>query len=50
MGSIIHNNGKIEEGVTYIIKADWLKYRNALGALCNKQIPSKLKINKYPLN
>lgn len=41
LGSIIHDNGEIEEQVTHKIKEGWLKWWNAT---------RKHAIKKYPLN
>ncbi|KAF3662432.1 putative 30S ribosomal protein S1, chloroplastic-like [Capsicum annuum] len=39
----VTGNGEIDEDVTHRIGAGWLKWRLALGVLCDKKVPPKLK-------
>lgn len=43
LGSIIQEDGEIEENVMHRIKAGWLKWRNDFGTLFNHKIPLMLK-------
>ena len=43
LGLVIQKNEEIHENVTHRIKADWLKWRNALGVLCDGKISLKLE-------
>ena len=43
LGSIIHKDGEIEEDVNYRIRVGWMKWRGALGVLCDYKIPIMLK-------
>lgn len=45
LGSIIQNDGEIEVVVNHQIQAGWLKWRMALGILCDTKVPVKLKEN-----
>jgi hypothetical protein len=47
LGSIIHENGKIEEDVEHRIKVGWMKWRCASGVLCDRRIPNRLKGKFY---
>ncbi|XP_047249944.1 uncharacterized protein LOC124885734, partial [Capsicum annuum] len=47
LGSIIQDNGEIDEDVTHRIGAGWLKWRLASGVLCDKNVPPKLKGKFY---
>jgi len=47
LGSIIQENGEIDENINKRIKVGWLKWKNALGVLCNRRIPIKLKGRVY---
>lgn len=38
LGSIIQKEGEIEDDVIHRIKAGWLKWRAALGVLCDKKV------------
>lgn len=42
-GSIIHNNGKIEEDITIKVKTGWLKRGSASEVLCDLMNITKLK-------
>ena len=39
LGSIIQKDGEINSEVNHRIQADWLKWRNATGVLCDRNIP-----------
>lgn len=41
--SIIHENGEIDEDVTYRIGAEWMKWKLASCVLCDKNVPPSLK-------
>ena len=43
LGSIIHKDGEIEEDVNHRIRVGWMKWRGALGVLCDCKIPIMLK-------
>jgi hypothetical protein len=44
---MLQKNGDIDEDVSYRIKARWLKWRQASGALCDLRVPLKLKGKFY---
>lgn len=46
LGSILQNNGEINE-VTYKIQAGWLKWRKALGVICDCKVATKLNGQFY---
>ncbi|XP_071737332.1 uncharacterized protein [Rutidosis leptorrhynchoides] len=43
LGSMLHKSGKIDDGVTNRIKVGWLKGRAAIGVMCDKKMPLRLK-------
>ena len=43
LGSIIHKDGEIENGVNHKIRVWWMKWRSALAILWDLRIPIKLK-------
>ena len=47
LGSIIEENGDIEEDVSHRIRAGWQKWRKTSGVLCDKKIPFRLKGRVY---
>jgi hypothetical protein len=47
LGSMLQKNGDIDENVSHRIKAGWLKWRQASGALCDPRVPLKLKSKFY---
>jgi hypothetical protein len=42
-----YRDGDINEDVSHIIKAGWTKWRQAMGVLCDKRVPQKLKDKFY---
>ncbi|KAF3615739.1 putative transcription factor MYB86-like [Capsicum annuum] len=44
LGSMIQGDSEIDEDVRYRIRVGWLKWRLALGVLCDKNVPLKLKV------
>jgi hypothetical protein len=47
LGSMLQKNGDIDEDVSYRIKADWLKWRQASDILCDLRVPLKIKGKFY---
>jgi hypothetical protein len=47
LGSMLQKNGDIDEDVSHRIKADWLKWRQASGVLCDPRVTLKLKDKFY---
>jgi hypothetical protein len=47
LGSMLQKDGDIDEDLSHIIKADWLKWRQASGVLCDPRVPLKLKGKFY---
>nr|XP_043639669.1 uncharacterized protein LOC122610774 [Erigeron canadensis] len=47
LGSVIHKSGVIDEDVIHRIQAGWMKWRAAMGVMCDKRIPLKLKGKFY---
>ncbi|PHT33828.1 Nicotianamine aminotransferase B [Capsicum baccatum] len=47
LGSMIQENGKIDEDISHRIGKGWMKWRLASGVLCDKKVPSKLKGKFY---
>ena len=47
LGSIIHENGNIDEDINQRIKIGWQKWEKAFEILCDKRIPLKLKGKVY---
>jgi hypothetical protein len=47
LGSMLQNDGDIVEYVSHKIKADWLKWCQAFGVLCDPRVPLKLKDKFY---
>jgi hypothetical protein len=45
--SMLQKNGDIDEYVSHRIKAGWLKWRQALGILCDPRVSLKLKGKFY---
>src|SRR5664279_4150873 len=47
LGSMLQNDGDIDEDVSHRIKAGWMKWRQASSILCDKRVPQKLKGRFY---
>jgi hypothetical protein len=47
LGSILQKDRNIDEDVNHRIKAEWMKWRQASGILCEKRVPQKLKGKFY---
>jgi hypothetical protein len=47
LGSMLQKDGDIDEDVRHRISADWLKWRQASGVLCDKRVPQKMKDKLY---
>jgi hypothetical protein len=47
LGSLLQSEGEIDEDVSHRIRAEWVKWRQAFGVLCNKKVPNKLKGKFY---
>ncbi|KAE8718525.1 Zinc finger family protein, putative isoform 1 [Hibiscus syriacus] len=50
LGSMIHKDGGVDDDVTHRIKAGWIKWRAAIGVLCDKKVPQKLKGKFYRMS
>ncbi|KAM3202763.1 hypothetical protein P3L10_030388 [Capsicum annuum] len=47
LGSVIQSNGEIDEDVSHLIGAGWMKWKLTSGVLCDKKVPPKLKGKFY---
>ena len=47
LGSIIQENGEIDEDIDHRIKVGWQKWKEAFGILCDRRIPLTLKGRVY---
>jgi len=47
LGSIIQQNGDIDEDINQRIKVGWQKWKFTLGVLCDKRVPLGLKGEVY---
>jgi len=47
LGSIIQENGEIDEDINHRIKVGWQKWKNTFGILCDRKIPLRLKGRVY---
>jgi Reverse transcriptase (RNA-dependent DNA polymerase) len=47
LGSMLQSEGEIDEDVNHRIRAEWVKWRQASGVLCDKKVPNKLKGKFY---
>ena len=47
LGSMLQEDGGIDEDVNHRIKAGWMKWRQASGILWDKRVPQKLKGKFY---
>jgi len=45
--SIVQQNGEIDEDINQCIKVSWLKWKYAMGVLCDKRMPVGLKGKVY---
>jgi hypothetical protein len=44
---MLQKDGDIDKDVSHRIKADWLKWRQVSGVLCDSRVPPKLKGKFY---
>jgi len=44
LGSVLQRNGCFEENVNYMVKCEWMKWREVSGVLCGKEILIRVKI------
>ena len=44
---MLQSDGEIDEDVSHIIKAGWVKWRQTSGVLCDRKVPQKLKGKFY---
>jgi hypothetical protein len=47
LGSMLQSEGEIDEDVSHRIRAEWVKWRQTSGDLCDKNVPNKLKGKFY---
>ena len=47
LGSIVQQNGEIDEDINQRIKVGWQKWKQATGVLCDKRMPVRLKGKVY---
>jgi hypothetical protein len=47
LGSVFHNEGRVDEDVAHRIQVGWMKWKGASGVLCDKNMPLKLKGKFY---
>ncbi|GKD17981.1 hypothetical protein Tco_1207139 [Tanacetum coccineum] len=47
LGSMMHKSGRIDKDVSRCIKAVWIKWRAAIGLICDRNVPLKLKGKFY---
>jgi hypothetical protein len=47
LGSMLQRDDDIDEDVSHRIKARWMKWRQALGVLCDKRVPQMLEDKFY---
>jgi hypothetical protein len=47
LGSMLQKDGDIDEDLSHRIKADWLKWHQASGVLCDPRVSLKLKGKFY---
>ncbi|KAI0497081.1 hypothetical protein KFK09_023409 [Dendrobium nobile] len=49
LGSVVQSDGEIDEDIISRIHVGWLKWRNASGLLCDRNVPLKLKKKFYKM-
>jgi hypothetical protein len=47
LGSMLQSEREIDEDVSHRIRTGWVKWRQASGVLCDKNVPNKLKGKFY---
>ena len=47
LGSMLQNDGEIDEDVRHRISSGWLKWRQASSVLCDRRVPQRLKGKFY---
>ena len=47
LGSMLQSDGEIDEDVSHMIRAEWVKWQQASGVLCDRNVPQKLKGKFY---
>lgn len=47
LGSILSNDGKIDNDVTHRTTTGWLKWRQLTGVMCDRKMPLKVKGHLY---
>ena len=47
LGSIVQQNGKIDEYINQRINVGWQKWKHSMGVLCDKKMPVGLKGKVY---
>nr|XP_016511683.1 PREDICTED: uncharacterized protein LOC107828818 [Nicotiana tabacum] len=47
LGSIIQSNREIDKDVTHYVGSGWMRWRLALGVLCDKNVPPRIKVKFY---
>ena len=47
LGSIIQQDGEIDNDVSHRIQAGWYKWRKATGVICDRKVPNKVKGKFY---
>jgi hypothetical protein len=45
--SMLQCEGEIDEDVSHIIRAEWVKWIQTSGVLCDKKVPNKLNSKFY---
>ena len=47
LGSVIRQDGEIDDDVNHRIQAGWCKWRKTTGVLCDRKVPHKVKGKFY---